>query len=245
MGGRGAKGTSSSKATAASAKPKATPKADGAGGAGGNGYAGTVDGKDISGKWDQNSYGASAIEDVMDAQGFRGKPKVITDDAEFEAAVSAAWGGNGLRLYRGYNAPDKETLDAYSDDLRNGEWYVACGGGAMYGMGQYAGYSYGGKKGSRSEIHARNTARIYANGGQSRPFSKVEEMTLAPDAKVIEYSKLSSQMSAENRKRSKSGKPLYSDEGVFAAAKGYDFYYDRRSGYSVTLNRTKLIIKGK
>ena len=41
----------------------------------------------------------------------------------------------------------------------------------------------------------------------------------------------------------KEGSTTFNDVGVFAAAKGYDFYYDRNTGYSVTLNRTKLIIK--
>ena len=34
----------------------------------------------------------------------------------------------------------------------------------------------------------------------------------------------------------------FRDVGVYAASKGYDFYYDRRTGYSVALNRTKLIV---
>lgn len=235
----------------------------------------------------------------------------MTDDAQFDQAVKDAWGGNGLILYRGYNAPDQATLDAYSDSLRSGDWYVQCGGGAVHGYGMYAAYAYGGKANYGYDSKAKNTATNYSRGWGSRP-SKVETMTLHPSAKIGEESKIRSEMNAHNAiarqqrqsatmkrrqvtdpiaqqlsngtraekaaaKAWQAGKQdasprkgttakyqqeynaamgklrkardtvpmpaLFSDTGVFAAAKGYDFYYDRRTGYSVVLNRTKLIIK--
>ena len=235
--------------------------------------------------------------DVMDAQGFRGRPKVVTDQAEFDKAVGEAWGGKGLEVVRGIGAPDKTTLKAYRDSLTDGDWYVSCSGGAVHGFGQYGAYRYGGKVKSQDVSEARMYAR--GNGGKE---THVYHYTLDKSAKIGEESKLRSDMHAHNtqalkssgaidaiskslsgRKRvtvgeqaalrdiksgrigkrstyyqgaasynkimdkatsilKKSGQTVFSDTGVYAAAKGYDFYYDRSSGYSVALNRTKLIV---
>ena len=265
-----------------------------------NGFSGTVDGKDISGSWippTSTARGAD-IESVMDAQGFRGMPKLISDQAEFDKAAQAAWGGNGMVMVRGIGASDQFTLDAYSDSLTNGEWYVTCGGGAAHGYGQYAAYRYGSTKPRRSDV---NEAMGY--GSYYGDHTKVFTMTLDPSAKIGEESKLRDSMRDHNRNAVKNssavgneinrilnkslvtygerqairdaqwgdlkprsayatnaksynrtmkrlqaalrseGKTAFTDVGVFAAARGYDFYYDRNTGYSVTLNRTKLIIK--
>lgn len=269
-----------------------------------NGFKGTVDGKDISGSWKPpsvDSTGAEQIESVMDAQGFRDMPKLISDQKEFNKAARAAWGGNGMVMVRGIGAPDDATLQAYSDTLTHGEWYVSCGGGAVHGYGQYAAYRYGSFRTLKS---MRDEAEMYARGnGRS---TKLFVMTLDPSAKIGEERTLRTNMESENQsaisgsKRAQSiinnlkgnsnlsrgeqaalrhiqngelkafnygsnagayyddhdriiksvtkalnsdGKRSYSDTGVYAAAKGYDFYYDRSTGYSVTLNRSKLIIK--
>lgn len=267
-----------------------------------NGFTGTVNGKDISDTWRKevrNEHRAVSIQRVMDEQGFRGKPRIITDQAEFDKAAAAAWGGKGMVMVRGIGAPDQTTLDAYSDTLTEGTWYVSCSGGAAHGMGQYAVYRYGETKPKQSDVAE---AKLYARHHGS--YTKIFTMTLDPSAKIGEESKLESAMQAHNistlnnssavqaaiSKASKGsrtakgvqdaiydalhdgklnrkyygrsqktynkmmdqisdalwseGKSLYTNLGIFAAAKGYDFYYDRSSGYSVTLNRTKLIIKG-
>lgn len=267
-----------------------------------NGFAGTKDGADISDTWhpsSNQSYRGQEIEEVMDAQGFRGKPKIITDQAEFDKAAQAAWGGKGMVMVRGIGAPDQTTLDAYSDTLTHGEWYVRCDGGAAHGYGQYAAYRYGSSKPTSKDLSEANDYAQW-NGKKTRVFT----MTLDPSAKIGEERQLRADMRAHNaqaqktrnsmadqaakqmpNKRSYGAKAalsdfkagsnsgpkwntssqykadyaaamthlktatasaphVYNDVGVFAASKGYDFYYDRGTGYSVTLNRTKLIIKG-
>lgn len=115
-----------------------------------------VNGQDISGTWerrpDKFDFG---IEDVINAQGFDGKPRVMSR-AEFEEAVKAANGGNGFIAQRTYSAPDQETLDAYRDQLYNGKWYVDCStGGAQYGQGMYCAADYTGtlSDGIRAEMN--------------------------------------------------------------------------------------------
>ena len=98
-----------------------------------------VNGKDISETWERRPDKFDfEIEDVINAQGFDGKPRVMSR-AEFEEAVKAANGGNGFIAQRVYSAPDQETLDAYRQQLYDGKWYLDCGaGGALYGQGMYA-----------------------------------------------------------------------------------------------------------
>lgn len=274
-----------------------------------NGFTGTVSGGDISGTWTppiSKARGAE-IESVMDAQGFRGRPRVV-DQAEFDNAVKAAWGGNGLEVVRGIGAYDAQTLKDYKESMTDGDWYVSCGGGAAHGFGQYGAYRYGGKV-SQKDI---NEAQLYAdaNSGYSGN-THIFHYTLDPSAKIGEESQLRSDMRAHNanarqtrsqaiQKRNQALAPVvnqlgsgtraeqaaakawqrgnqdakprknttakyqkefnaamdklrktrdsvsvpavFNDVGVYAAAKGYDFYYDRRTGYSVTLNRTKMIV---
>ena len=115
-----------------------------------------VNGQDISGTWerrkDKFDFG---IEDVINAQGFDGKPRVMSR-AEFEEAVKAANNGNGFIAQRTYSAPDQETLDAYRQQLYSGKWYVDCStGGAQYGQGMYCAADYTGtlSDGIRAEMN--------------------------------------------------------------------------------------------
>lgn len=104
---------------------------------------GVVDGKDITGTWKrrENEFGF-AIEDVINAQGFDGKPRVLEAE-DFDAAVNAANGGNGFIAQRVYSAPNQETLDSYRQSLYEGKWYVDCShGGAGYGQGMYCSGSF-------------------------------------------------------------------------------------------------------
>ena len=104
-----------------------------------------VNGTDISSTWgrrpDEFDF---AIEDVINAQGFDGLPRVVSR-AEFDEAVKAANNGEGFIAQRTYSAPDQETLDMYRDQLYNGKWYVDCStGGAQYGQGMYCAADYTG-----------------------------------------------------------------------------------------------------
>ena len=100
-----------------------------------------VDGRDISGEWSRrNDEFDFAIDDVMNAQGFDGKPRVVSKD-EFDKAVK----DSGFVAQRTYSAPDKPTLDAYREQLYNGKWYVDCSeGGSVFGQGMYCASDYNG-----------------------------------------------------------------------------------------------------
>lgn len=102
----------------------------------------TVDGTDISTTWERRPDKFDfEINDVIDAQGFDGNPRVVDAD-EFDRAVKES----KFIAQRTYSAPDKETLDAYREQLYNGQWYVDCStGGAQYGQGMYCAADYNGQ----------------------------------------------------------------------------------------------------
>lgn len=104
-------------------------------------YSDHVIGNDISGTWirrpEQFQF---AIQDVINAQGFDGMPRVVDPD-EFDAAVNES----GIIMRRTYSAPDAETLELYRQSLYTGEWYVDCSyGDAWFGRGMYTSASYDG-----------------------------------------------------------------------------------------------------
>lgn len=107
------------------------------GSAPGNGSRAVVNGSDIL-----RSYsGKPDIKSVMEAQGFTGLPKVVSKK-EFDEAVKAS----NFIAQRTYSASSQEILDAYRNQLYNGEWYVECEvGGAQYGQGMYVASDYNGE----------------------------------------------------------------------------------------------------
>ena len=115
-----------------------------------------VQGKDISETWVRRpDEFAFEIEDVINAQGFDGLPRIVSAK-EFDELVKEANGGNGFIAQRTYSAPDQETINAYRDQLYNGKWYVDCStGGAQYGQGMYCAADYNGvlTNGIKNEMH--------------------------------------------------------------------------------------------
>lgn len=131
---------------------------------------GTVaQGKDISSTWQRRSDEFSfAIDDAINAQGFDGKPKVVSAK-EFEDAVKEANGGKGLVAQRTYSAADQETLDAYRRELYDGKWYVDCSeGGSAYGQGMYGCVDMNGNlsDGIKNEIRDYMILNGKKSGGQ-------------------------------------------------------------------------------
>lgn len=135
-----------------------------------------VNGKDISSTWErrQELY-KFEIEDVINAQGFDGLPKVVSAE-EFEAAVSRS----GITAARGYTAPNKETLQKYHDELVSGKWYVDCSqGGALNGQGMYT-------VATRGESLSENMQRVVSMYGNSaEKVGRVERITFADDFKTL------------------------------------------------------------
>lgn len=210
-----------------------------------------VDGKDLAGKFRFNDSSSDyAIEQVIKAQGFDGKPTITTDSAAFASACRAS----NFIAKRGVGASNQQTLNAYDQALKNGDFYVKCSGGSMHGYGMYAASVAANGGNARNGIrHAENTARSYASGRAQ----KVYTMTLDKSAKIGNEFTLKSQMRSDTTflqmcRSSRMNSAYTQDVGVYAAYKGYDAYIangGRRNGnagtssdYTVILNRSKVIM---
>lgn len=149
-----------------------------------------VNGKDISLTWERRPDKFDfEIDDVLNAQGFDGKPRVVSK-AVFDEAVKNA----NFIAQRAYSAPDQETLDAYRDQLYNGKWYVDCStGGARHGQGMYCIADYNGN----ITGDMRSEASAYAGYYGNRP-SYIETFTVDPSAKFIEEATIREKMNAYN-----------------------------------------------
>lgn len=144
-----------------------------------------AEGQDILGTWQRrpDEYDFE-IEDVMNAQGFDGKPRTVDAD-EFDRAVRQANGGDGLIMQRTYSAPDKETLDMYRQQLYDGKWYVDCStGGAEYGQGMYCAGDWSKTLSDRTTVSMRHYASLYDGP------SYIETMTLDSSARVVKTTDL-------------------------------------------------------
>lgn len=126
-----------------------------------------IDGKDISQEWERRSEFDFEINDVINAQGFDGLPKIVSAE-EFDEAVKES----SFVAQRTYSAPDKETGDGYRDMLYNGEWYVDCSvGGAQYGQGMYCAANYSGKLDEGIKIEMET----YQNGTMGRMWRDMDD----------------------------------------------------------------------
>ena len=211
-----------------------------------------VNGKDLAGKFQfsrkTNDY---AIEQVIKAQGFDGKPTLTSDKAAFASACKAS----NFIAKRGIGASDQKTLDAYDQALKTGDFYVKCSGGSVHGYGMYAAsVAANGSKASSGLRHAESVANNYGSYGGSK--SKVYTMTLDKSAKIGDESTLTRQMQSDREflnvcRKSGMNSSYTQDVGVYAAYKGYDAYIAGRgryasdgssSDYTVILNRSKVII---
>jgi len=158
-----------------------------------------VDGKDISETWerrpDQFDY---EIEDIINEQGFDGLPRVVGDD-EFEQAMQ----DSGLYMQRVYSAESKEILEAYRNDLYNGEFHVDCAvGGADFGQGMYASGDFTLKQIDSVIEDSQRYVKISENRGFE--YSYIEKMTMRSDARVISYDDLLKEYYADTLQRQSS-----------------------------------------
>ena len=110
-----------------------------------------VQGEDITDTWQRRMDKFDfEIEDVINAQGFDGLPRIM-DPEDFDKAVKES----GFIAQRTYSASTQEEVDLYRDMLYNGKFYVDCStGGAQYGQGMYCAADYTGKitKGMQEEM---------------------------------------------------------------------------------------------
>lgn len=238
-------------APTSSKKPQAQPQNTNASVSSGK-AANAVNGQDLSGKFQFKRNSTDyAIEQVIKAQGFDGKPTLTSDKAAFSQACKAS----NFIAKRGVGASNQRTLDAYDQALKTGDFYVKCSGGSVHGYGMYAAsVAANGSKASSGLRHAENVAQNYGSYGGSR--SKVYTMTLDKSAKIGDESTLSQQMKNDRGflnvcRKSGMSSSYTQDVGVYAAYKGYDAYISGRgrlssdgsySDYTVILNRSKVII---
>lgn len=210
-----------------------------------------VNGKDLSGKFQfQSNSQDYAIEQVIKAQGFDGKPTLTSDKAAFSQACQAS----NFIAKRGVGASNQQTLDAYDQALKTGDFYVKCSGGSVHGYGMYAAsVPANGKQAASGIKDAESTAKAYCRGNNSQ---QIYTMTLDKSAKVGTETSLKRQMANDSAfKQACSSSSLNTrytyDVGVYAAYKGYDAYIAGRgryssdgasSDYTVILNRSKVII---
>lgn len=144
-----------------------------------------VNGKDLVGDIDySNSKFDYDIEAALNAQGFDGLPRVVSNE-EFEEALKKS----NFYAERTYCAPTQEVLDEYRNQLYNGKWYVDCSeGGAQYGQGMYCAARF-----ENGKYIIPNDNKIgwemshYQEIGISKgnKFSYTEGITLTPDAKIF------------------------------------------------------------
>jgi uncharacterized protein YukE len=226
-----------------------------------------VEGQDISETWErrQDQFDFE-IEDVMNAQGFDGLPRVVSEK-DFDKYVKES----NFIAQRTYSATDKETLDAYRDQLYDGKWYVDCStGGSQYGQGMYCAADYNGviSDGIKEEMAHYSLLNIE----RGNKYSYTETLTLDKSAKVITYDNLIEEKQKDIQKlvdkernvewkgksedeyfsnlkkaRQETSKLRNLDDGVYAVLKGYDAINAEGHGasgsYTVILNRTKVIIR--
>lgn len=154
-----------------------------------SGKRSVVQGEDISDTWERRSDKFDfEIDDVIDAQGFNGLPKVVSEE-KFNKAVEES----NFIAQRTYSAPTQEVLDSYRDQLYNGDWYVNCEkGGAIYGQGMYCAADYTGSltKGIESEMQNYQEANSRKYSSETSEVYYTETLTLTPDAKIIDYDDL-------------------------------------------------------
>ena len=232
-------------------KPQSQPQPQSTGVASGK-ASNAVNGKDLAGKFKFDKHNPDyAIEQVIKAQGFDGKPTLTSDKAAFASACKAS----NFIAKRGVGASNQQTMDAYDQSLKTGDFYVKCSGGSVHGYGMYCASVSANGKNARSGIKdAEGEANVYASYGHS--VKKIYTMTLDKSAKIGNESTLARQMRNDTEfqkvcRNSGMNSSYTRDVGVYAAYKGYDAYiaYSGRkssdgssSDYTVILNRSKVII---
>lgn len=153
-----------------------------------------VNGGDILQDWKRRTGEFQfAIEDILNAQGFDGVPRIVGKE-DFARAVKKS----GFVSQRTYAAADMETLDAYRDMLYRGKWYVDCStGGAQYGQGMYCAGDLAAEVKSGEvviKLGIREEMEHYAYIGKTRFGSNavnyVETMTWDESTRFIYYEDL-------------------------------------------------------
>ena len=139
----------------------------------------------VVGVWNPRDGFDSLIDDIIDYQGFNGKPTIIYEQSAFDDAVQ----DDHFLAERTLRAADKDELKLFNDQLKavDGEdyFYVNCGvGGAQYGQGMYCAADYSkGKEPFESFLHE---IKEYGDGSKNpNGYYSTTWMTLDPSAKIL------------------------------------------------------------
>ena len=143
-----------------------------------------VNAESVVGKWQPRNQFSNNIDDIIDYQGFNGKPTIMYNQSEFEQAVER----DHFLGERTFCADSQEDLQLYDKQLKaiDGEdyFYVNCGvGGAQYGQGMYCAADY--TKGTITADKFEHEIQQYSYS-DSHKFNKTNWLTLDPSAKVLE-----------------------------------------------------------
>lgn len=188
---------------------------------------------------------STAIEYIVNSQGFDGLPKKIRLN-EFD---------ENRGMYRGVSANDRETVLSYHNDLLNGTWYYSAKyGGHLYGRGMYTGKdreiadSYTGVSDTSmvERMQFKKGAKIYVVGKNDwkQRFSIFkrdypEEAEMARRSCNDVFGLKLSDSDFEQMMNSKYSCIEFSD---LLAAMGFDGMEVSRKDYVVVFNRTALEI---
>lgn len=139
-----------------------------------------VDGKDMTGDFvrrkDEFKY---EIDDIVDAQGYNGKPLIVDNKEEFDKLVQE----DHFIGERTFHAETAENLQDYINELRNGDFYVNCEtGGHQYGRGMYCAADY--TKGERFDGFAHEIEQY--SHSDIHDFAHTEWLTMDKSAKILE-----------------------------------------------------------
>lgn len=141
-----------------------------------------VHGQNVAGKWRRRpDTFKNEIEDVLNYQGFDGKPRLAKSKEFWQLVKEDHFVGQ-----RAYSARTAKELAAYEKELRRGKWYVECKGGAQYGQGMYCAADF--TKGENlaglyEDMQAHIKFTGYANG---KLYSKIETLTLDKSANILQ-----------------------------------------------------------
>lgn len=151
-----------------------------------SGDTGVVQGKDITQTWKRRQEEfPNRIDDVIDAQGFNGLPKVVSEE-EFNKAVKES----NFIAQRIYGASSMEEVQAYRDQLYYGDFYVSCSvGGCQYGQGMYCAADYTGTltDGIKAEMSHYQEMANERFGGERTKEERLEEALAMAKTQMADF----------------------------------------------------------
>lgn len=148
-----------------------------------------AEGRSLIGVYKKRTSFQYEIEDIINLQGFDGKPKLIVDEEEFYKAVDE----DHFIAERTFSDDSKEQVETWYNELKEGEFYVKCTtGGFQYGRGMYCAADY--TKGTIEYSKFQHEIEQYAWG---KKHVQTTWMTMEPSAKIIKFEDLQDKYAIE------------------------------------------------